>query len=336
MTGDDKDYANPLHSLLSEAAENEPEEAEEDGDDSGARGREGVDDRDEESDRSRDDGGGGDGESDEDDGDGDTREGHEKDVPELDTQIQSIKFNGEDLDLELTDEELNDLVQKGYAFQEKTRAVAEDKREVAAQAKQLEEAQEEIRQFFGDLQKAENIVPQLERMGFPIQQAVEQAALQMIEEAQLPEKERLARARKRQEQELAEREQRLQERERAREEQEESDRWQQRLEKWVPKALEDAGLDDSRKWMKLIGVELGPMLSSGNPVSYQDIAEAAERVAEDWGPSKDEPKKELRVKKKNGAKPRPKRSGTKRRPVTRQDDFIRSEDFFDEIRRRHG
>lgn len=331
MPGDEREYANPMHSLLNEAVESEVDN----GIDEAVRGDDEAEGRGEETEEEEgregegDDEEGGEGVRDDEEGDGDAEE--------VDTQTYSIKVDGEELELELNDEERDSLIQQGYAFQEKTRALAETKREVAAQAKQLEEAQDEIREFFGDMQRAENIVPQLERMGFPVRQAIEQAALQMIEEAQLPEKDRLARARKRQEQELAEREQRLAEQERAREEQEESARWQQRLERWVPKALEEAGLDDSRKWMKLIGVELGPTLNSGEPVSYQDIVEAAERVAEDWGTPKEEPEKKLKVKKRNGAKPppaRPKRSGTKRgKPVSRQPDYIRSEDFFDDLRK---
>ena len=163
-----------------------------------------------------------------------------------------------------------------------------------------------------------------------VDKAIEAAAVEMIQELQLSDEERAQRQRAREQAEAEERERELAERERGLELQQEQETWTRRLQKWVPKAMEQAGLPTEDKYLRLVGRELEPVLGSGRKFNFEDLVDAAEAVAEEWGP----PPEGAKVKSKKAKHPRaaPRGSGGARKPrdrgKKRKPERIRAGDFF--------
>lgn len=259
-------------------------------------------------------------------------ESEEEAEPEPEKLKVKIKVDGEDLKLELTDEERDTLIQKGYAFDKKARELAKERKEVRALEKQVTDDKERVRDWLGGLQNESTLVTTLRKAGFPVDRAIEAAAVEMIQELQMSDEDRAQRQRARSQAEAEERERELAERERGLELQQEQEAWTRRLQKWVPKAMEQVGLPNEEKYLRLIGRELEPVLSNGRRFGFEDLVEAVEAVAEEWGPAPETEKPKGKSKKAKHPPAAPRSSAGGRRPrdrdKKRKSDRMDAGDYF--------
>lgn len=193
----------------------------------------------------------------------------------------TIKVDGEEIPLELSDEERNTLIQKGYAFEKKTRELAAERKEHRAEAAALEEYKEGIKQWFGELADPSRALAALQRANVPINDLIEQKAVEMIQEHMASDEEKAQRqaARQRAEYEAFQREKAEYEQQQTA--QQEAAAWQERIVRWLPAALESAGLPDDEDFRRAVGRELDAVVSNENrTITKEDFEDAAMAVRE--------------------------------------------------------